>query len=533
MSPGCKVETFAESGPPLRSHESSPRWRLPAKPEKASRGIQKIKRPPPRRSTRLRTIKPLNTTSSPTPPQDPSNRHQDLAGTRQRKQPHTSENGQPHPTENACPRKRRRTSLPSVSDRSLPLTKFNLRKHTTILMDSEADSSGGRRPSKRSASRTRSDSLQSTSTANQETTSARSQKSSGNSAHYRHAVLSKVGIHIHHMSTPDDFRAKIDAVIQREVSSKRKKKISSIALHMNDSFIGVITQAAGEDDCVEPFYEALSSMGHSGSLTFPRKADWRLNLKPRIQRPYWNLGFMDEPQNEPEDTVSRPNKRQQQGDTSYLSPVTSGSDAAGGINSKDKTPRPDISIGLRNDVVVDTLQSQGLTEFEANDFLEYLQETKARNRSEPILCSKPTQRALHIRFPFLLVEGKAYATGSPVYDAQNQAAVSGACALEILHDLDDLAGRADPESRSRDQPIVFSICTEGPYHELWAHYTTKKDGVRMYNMVILKTCNAVLHDELFGFLVAVDNVMSWAVGHFLENIAKQLGEVAKAAKVPG
>lgn len=112
-----------------------------------------------------------------------------------------------------------------------------------------------------------------------------------------------------------------------------------------------------------------------------------------------------------------------------------------------------------------------------------------------------------------------------------QAAVSGACALKILHDLDDLAGRADPASRSNDQPMVFSICTERPYHELWPHCTTKEDGIRMFKMVILKTCNAILPDELFGFLVAADNVMSWAVGDILENITKQLGEVAKAAKV--
>lgn len=196
-----------------------------------------------------------------------------------------------------------------------------------------------------------------------------------------------------------------------------------------------------------------------------------------------------------------------------------------------KTPRPDISIGIRNAVVLNALQSQGLTETEANDFLEVLQETKAQNSSEPILCSEPTQRALYIRFPFLPVEGKAYATGNPVFDAQNQAAVSGACALKILHDLNDLACGANPGSHSKEQPIVFSICTEGPYHELWAHYTMMKDGVRIYNMVILKTCNAVLCNELLGFLVAVDNVMSWGAGEFLEKVMKQLGEVAKAAKL--
>lgn len=195
-----------------------------------------------------------------------------------------------------------------------------------------------------------------------------------------------------------------------------------------------------------------------------------------------------------------------------------------------KTPRPDISIGLRNAVVVKALQSQGLTKLEANNLLEELQDTKARNRSEPALCSKPTQRALDIRFPFLPVEGKAYATGNPVFDAQNQAAVSGACALNILHDLHELARSAESGSPSDYQFMVFSVCTEGPYHELWAHYTTLEDDIRKYNMVILKTCNAVLYGELLRFLEAINNVMSWGAGQFLENIAKLLGKVATAAK---
>lgn len=131
-----------------------------------------------------------------------------------------------------------------------------------------------------------------------------------------------------------------------------------------------------------------------------------------------------------------------------------------------KTPRPDISIGLRNAVLVKALQSEGLNKLEAKNLLEKLQDIKARNCSEPALCSKPTPRALDIRFPFLPVESKAYATGNPVFDAQNQAAVSGACALNILHNLDKLARSADSGSPSDYQFMVFSVCTEGPYHEL-------------------------------------------------------------------
>lgn len=100
----------------------------------------------------------------------------------------------------------------------------------------------------------------------------RSQKSSGTSANYRHAILSKAGIHVHHMPTPEEIRAQIDAIILQEVSSERKETLSCIAHQLSDSFVQVITQASGEDDCIEPFYHALSSMDHSESLAFQRKA---------------------------------------------------------------------------------------------------------------------------------------------------------------------------------------------------------------------------------------------------------------------
>lgn len=73
---------------------------------------------------------------------------------------------------------------------------------------------------------------------------------------------------------------------------------------------------------------------------------------------------------------------------------------------------------------------------------------------------------MQYRFPFSLVEGKSYATCRAVYEAQNQAAVSGACSLKILHGLDGLVFKSKPGSNSKGQPIVFSVCTEGPIHQL-------------------------------------------------------------------
>lgn len=133
------------------------------------------------------------------------------------------------------------------------------------------------------------------------------------------------------------------------------------------------------------------------------------------------------------------------------------------------------------------------------------------------------------------MEGKAYATGGTLFEAQNQAAVSGACALKILHDLADLADRADladvtpgPHTTTH-HPLVFSICTQGPYHELWAHYTMMENDVRMFKMDMLETCHTSKRNDALRFLTAVDNVLGWGSGQFLDDIVMRLAKVAKRA----
>lgn len=148
---------------------------------------------------------------------------------------------------------------------------------------------------------------------------------------------------------------------------------------------------------------------------------------------------------------------------------------------------------------------------------------------QPQLCMGSTKPEVQIRFPFMPVEGKSYATGKTIYEAQNQAAVSGACALEILHRLDDLAQKAQPSSKSKGQHIVFSVCTQGPIHELWVHYTTEEEGRRIYNNRVWKSCNMAVDCEVLGFLEAVDNVMRWGSGEHLENIVARLKTVWAAA----
>lgn len=128
-----------------------------------------------------------------------------------------------------------------------------------------------------------------------------------------------------------------------------------------------------------------------------------------------------------------------------------------------------------------------------------------------------------IRFPLMVIEGKAYATGKQIFEAQNQAAVSGSCMTNLQHKLADLAYKTSSESATQNKaPLAFSICTEGPYMELWAHYITLEEDIRMYEMKLLKICHMSLLEGVENFLAVVDNVMRWASSEFVNYIAEQL-----------
>jgi len=154
---------------------------------------------------------------------------------------------------------------------------------------------------------------------------------------------------------------------------------------------------------------------------------------------------------------------------------------------------------------------------------------------EPLLIAVPTQRASDLVFPFAVIEGKAYSTGKQVFEAENQAAVSGASGLKIQLCLNELVKRATTSSDvppihpNTTPPLFFSVCTEGPYHELYAHYTHIEDGVRKFNQTLLKICNGMLLESVVDFIVVVDNVLRWGTGQFLESVVERLEMVARKA----
>ena len=178
------------------------------------------------------------------------------------------------------------------------------------------------------------------------------------------------------------------------------------------------------------------------------------------------------------------------------------------------------------------LQFRGLPLTQPEDLLDFLATPNVHNNGRPLLLSEPTSAVHEMRFPFLIIEGKSYATCRTIYEAQNQAAVSGACAVNILHDLSNFVNNVDPESLSKTTPIVFSITAEGPIHELWAHYMTMQGGGRrLYQMSIIQSCHMAIRREVFGFMETVENIVKWGCGEYLNNVADQLVTLWTAMQV--
>ena len=180
-----------------------------------------------------------------------------------------------------------------------------------------------------------------------------------------------------------------------------------------------------------------------------------------------------------------------------------------------KTPCPDFTTGLRDRVVAAKLESIGVSTAYSDHFLRILE-------SRNIFISCPTQSAMLLRLPSLVVEGKSYGTGKTLYEAQNQAAVSGSMMLVIQHQLSELAGKG-----FADAPLAFSICTEGPVIELWVHYNIFKAGVRYYKMQFLLVGHASALNTMEEFFLAVLRIMRWTNSTFLDDAAEKLLSVWK------
>ncbi|KAL9044208.1 MAG: hypothetical protein Q9214_002640 [Letrouitia sp. 1 TL-2023] len=385
-----------------------------------------------------------------------------------------------------------------------------------------------------------------------ETDSSRSQRSSNTTAYYRYKDLEDANLYIH-TDPPETTKATIDQIINAKSSADRYISLRDKSEIFWKKCKEMVRGAAGEDDFVHLFYQIVDDMSPE-DLIFREKADWREELKPTIQQSDANLSFLldfnaPSPKRHKQ-SAGGPHTSPQNSQTNLLDSAPPQPDAlppsaSPSVKPKEtsriKTPRPDITAGIKESAIISRLaSSQNFSQTKAKHFLDMLQDTtmpSERDSSQkPVLITVPTQRESNLTFPSFVFEGKGYSTGKQIFEAENQASVAGACGLKIQIMLDELVKRATRSSdvsliSSKNQPqLFFSICSEGPYHELWAHYTLIEDGERQFKMVLLDTCNGTLLKQVESFLVEIDNIMIWTMGTFLDSLVDHLAIVAKKAE---
>lgn len=185
------------------------------------------------------------------------------------------------------------------------------------------------------------------------------------------------------------------------------------------------------------------------------------------------------------------------------------------------TSKPDITLGLAHTSFTSVQRR----------VLMLLQDDKH-------LISEPHQTQIGLRFPFLIVESKGGAAGGNMISAQNQAAVDGACALNILGDFQDVVTRIIPtpthaqsaneddgkqEEQDTSQPILFSVTTEGPLHEIWVHYRLGE----AYHMTCYRAWRITRHQDACEFVHALANIVEWGLRGFRECVLHQLEQTER------
>lgn len=386
-----------------------------------------------------------------------------------------------------------------------------------------------------------------------DTGSDRTPRSSDNNAVYRRQNLAAVKIRLH-AEPPENIETTIQDIVNAKFPEQRRAELDVVAGEFRAGCLKNVRAQTGEDDCIDPLHTAIKAL-RLKEICIREKAAWRSELKPLVQQQSnFSSSFITSIQHREVEDASAPlPRRQQQHTNEYISPESSMTNASTPLayNSQEtsmkpppvlisekedrspvKTPLPDLSIGIDLDALISAL-SQDLDKDKATEFIDWLQKEMVQHEPgaplEPVLILVPAPRALDLAFPFAVVEGKAYSTGKQIFEAENQAAVSMACAHNILHRLDHMANRG--ETANAQPRVLFSFTTQGPIHELWAHWTVVRGGVRTFESKLWDSWNGLVQERAAEFIVKLNNVCIWGIGSFLKSMVDGLRKVALQAGI--
>ncbi|KAL2824302.1 hypothetical protein BDW59DRAFT_173021 [Aspergillus cavernicola] len=224
-------------------------------------------------------------------------------------------------------------------------------------------------------------------------------------SNYRTRTLFRAGIYVD-VNMPQEVQDQINVALQTPPINAAT--LEFLASKLQRKSMELTAAQAGETEWAGLVYQVLEGLTSTNLLALTL-IDWRPDIKPEVYQPF--------------SQPSVPRKRLHDRPWVALS-ISSGPIFMAPFSLK--TPCPDISVGISNQALAIALESRQVPN--ATFLLNDLQETHE-------LISDPGVTALNLCFPFFLVEAKSGATGGNLYQAQIQAAVGGASALNILKAL--------------------------------------------------------------------------------------------------
>ncbi|KAK4985218.1 hypothetical protein LTR50_006112 [Elasticomyces elasticus] len=346
-------------------------------------------------------------------------------------------------------------------------------------------------------------------------------------AQYRASNLFRANIYVD-VELPADVGARIEQILQKPVGEEGR--LSAIADKLCSKSNELVRGSAGEAEWIDAINLAMDDL----------RCNWMNDLTPPVHNP---PPAIPRKRNRQRDSIEPSNRNTSGAAVRYPSPrasaQTTQSDPlrfpaerveAAMVSTpifKLKAPRPDMCVDLSDECLVEAIEPlKGRNA--AKTLLADLQDNAT-------LISNPLMTSLGLRFLFLIVEAKSGATGGNLYQAQNQAAVCGTAALRILQNLAELCvdtATASPPDRAHhaaeaalplEHPLTFSLATEGPVHELWAHFGKPMDGE--FCMACVGLWRTTAASGARDFMRHLAAILAWGTSEFKEGVVRALGSV--------
>ncbi|GLA13316.1 hypothetical protein AnigIFM62618_010303 [Aspergillus niger] len=322
---------------------------------------------------------------------------------------------------------------------------------------------------------------------------------------YRSRTLSRAAIYVDVVNVPGEVQNRINTALETRTADAAT--LENLASKLQQKSMKLTAAQAGEADWTSLLHDIMEQL-MPPNLRLVQNREWQPDIKPKVHQPSFpqpsvpRKRLCDQGGQElgnPQDE-STPNRQAPASTASGQTPMTP---------FLLKTPRPDICVGIADDSLTDALRSRQVAN--AKYLLNDLQEFRS-------LISDPGVTPLYLRFPFCLVEAKSGATGGNLYQAQNQAAVGGASAIEMLKQLYKACEM--PLITAPGQLLTFSATTEGPACELWAHFWDEVDG--SYCMANIDVWRTTHKERAFDFVTRLSSILNWGSSTFQDSIVEKL-----------